>query len=319
MTSEHEPTVRDMFFIVVSICSWALLCITLVSFWGRPFLFELTTHFRHLYVICGLIGSGLLWWAKLRVHAIPAFLAMILNLIPLSGVWLGTAPEASGEASYKIIFCNIFYKNTSHEPLLSLIRSEDPDLVLLVEVSPIWNETMTILKKEFPHSVVEEDDGAFGLAAFSRIPETELSIIHHESNGFPVGLIRLRGKGGPMTMILDHPMAPVGERQIRMRNRHMTETAALAAGTEGAVAVIGDLNATMWSPYFRDLLQDGRLEDGRRGFGLLGTWPAGLPLIRIPIDHVLVREVIVNSLIAGPNVDADHLPLIMELSTAPRE
>nr|WP_094673053.1 hypothetical protein [Hydrocoleum sp. CS-953] len=63
----------------------------------------------------------------------------------------------------------------------------------------------------------------------------------------------------------------------------------------------GDLNTTMWSPYYQKLEQKTGLRNSRLGFGILPSWPAkGFShsivfyilsrFFQIPIDHCLISS-----------------------------
>ena len=72
----------------------------------------------------------------------------------------------------------------------------------------------------------------------------------------------------------------------------------------------------MWSPYYSELVRESGLVDARKGFGVLPTWPAPLKLslMMIPIDHCLVSsELQVAQIKTGPDIESDHLPLIVDL------
>jgi endonuclease/exonuclease/phosphatase (EEP) superfamily protein YafD len=88
---------------------------------------------------------------------------------------------------------------------------------------------------------------------------------------------------------------------------------------------MGDLNITMWSPYYRRFVSKTGLWNTRQGSGILPTWrpvkirfwrlPSALSwLLALPIDHCLVSPAIaVPQIRPGPDVGSDHLPLIVDL------
>ncbi|NEO61878.1 MAG: hypothetical protein F6J98_16150 [Moorea sp. SIO4G2] len=83
------------------------------------------------------------------------------------------------------------------------------------------------------------------------------------------------------------------------------------------VVLIGDLNVTMWSPYYKSLIESSGLHDARAGFGILPTLsqfsPAN-PWLAIPVDHCLVsRDVKVIKMRTGPDLGSDHLPVITDI------
>lgn len=89
-------------------------------------------------------------------------------------------------------------------------------------------------------------------------------------------------------------------------------------GDAGVPSVVAeDLNVTPCSPRFERLLRETGLTDTARGRGLQGTWPVGLPWMRIPIDHCLISESfrVVNRKV-GPAVGSDHFPLLVDVELA---
>lgn len=79
------------------------------------------------------------------------------------------------------------------------------------------------------------------------------------------------------------------------------------------VLLLGDLNVSPWSPYFRRLLRESGLRDSSQGRGVRPTWPTFNPLMLIPIDHCLYSPgiAIVNRQ-TGPHVGSDHFPVIVD-------
>ena len=79
-------------------------------------------------------------------------------------------------------------------------------------------------------------------------------------------------------------------------------------------SVMGDLNMSMWSPYYRDFVDRSHLTNIRQGFGIQPSWPVNLPLLQIPIDHCLITSKIkVSNNQIGKDIGSDHYPLIADL------
>ena len=71
----------------------------------------------------------------------------------------------------------------------------------------------------------------------------------------------------------------------------------------------------MWSPYYRDLVNKGQLNNVRAGFGIFPTWPIFQPLLSIPIDHCLVsKDFQVLETRKGRKIGSDHFPLITDIA-----
>jgi endonuclease/exonuclease/phosphatase (EEP) superfamily protein YafD len=100
----------------------------------------------------------------------------------------------------------------------------------------------------------------------------------------------------------------------------LSNLARIASEAKGAVMLLGDLNSTSWGSYFHRLIQDGKLTDSRRGYGLQLSFPArklifGQLLYLTPIDHILVSsEISILDRYLGPYVGSDHYPVIIDFS-----
>ena len=112
-----------------------------------------------------------------------------------------------------------------------------------------------------------------------------------------------------------HPLPPGGGDYWRWRNGQLAELATFIQGLDGPVVVLGDLNVTPWSHYFRTFARDAQLRDGGKGFGLQISWPTYFPPLGIPIDHCLVSpQVDVHDRRTGPAIGSDHYPVIIDLA-----
>jgi endonuclease/exonuclease/phosphatase (EEP) superfamily protein YafD len=117
-----------------------------------------------------------------------------------------------------------------------------------------------------------------------------------------------------LTVVASHPVPPISATNTSLRNQQVMELSRFLAGTEGPTILMADLNMTPWSPTFETLLDQSGLHNTGLGWGLQATWPAGVFLLRVPIDHVLVSPgVMVLNRMIGPHLGSDHLPVIIDL------
>jgi endonuclease/exonuclease/phosphatase family metal-dependent hydrolase len=89
--------------------------------------------------------------------------------------------------------------------------------------------------------------------------------------------------------------------------------------------ILGDFNATPYTPRFRSLLGATRLKVAGPRWFWPATYPVGGPLIYLSrrlsnalpgllIDHVLVdRHFAVQTFRRGPEIGADHYPIVVDL------
>ena len=81
--------------------------------------------------------------------------------------------------------------------------------------------------------------------------------------------------------------------------------------------MMGDLNVSLWSPFYHSMIQKSGLHNARRGFGILPTHSIVAPqfaALSAPIDHCLVSSQIqVKNFQLGQAIGSDHLPIVAEL------
>ena len=291
---------------------------TILSLGARWFwMFELATHFRvqsacaalPLVVAC-VVGRW--YWLALFPAAV-----LLLNLGLVVPVYFPRAHAPTDGPAIRVVSANVHTGNRSYERFLEYVRSEQPDVVLAVEIDEEWAAALEALEPDYPHAIVELRSDNFGIALYSQLPIRHQPIVELADSEVPTIVARLEADAGTFTVIGTHPLPPVSAAYSGYRNRHLQALAETAAEMPGPVVVLGDLNVTPWSPHFRDLLARGGLRDSRQGFGIQPTWPQHIPWLRIPIDHALISpEVVVLDRKVGPEIDSDHLPIVVEFALA---
>jgi len=303
----------------VQVIAAGALVLTAASFLGdRYWLLELLTHFRFQYV-CG----ALLLFAVAVTRRRPGstFIALFVataNLIPmLPYVMPGTASAQAGQFSLRIMSLNVHFRNGDHAAVRALIEHEDPDIVGLSEVSHGWIDGLAALTAEYPHTLLRPDDGAHGLALYSRVPMQEVETSPYVEAGIQTAItVDVELPTSRATLTLAHLMAPTSPGKAALRNLQIEKIAEMA-GTypNDNQILIGDLNITPWSPYYAQLQQDAGLANAAAGRGYLPTWPAGLYALQIPIDHILLSDGFqVERIRSAAPFGSDHLPIVADVS-----
>lgn len=305
-------------------CSITIALITLFSLispiaW-HPYL-ELTAHFKVQYgivsllLLLGVLGRSPRRWILLAVGCLTLQFAILLPwYLPLT--W-ATPPAPH---NVRVLLANVYYRNQNPHKLLDLIASDRPDLIVIQEKTPAWLTALAPLQPDYPHFFQAPDD----IAIWSRFPLHNPRLIGVENQSSITATVTISGQ--PVAIVATHPPPPKPS-LVAQRNAEFEWVTHHIQQQPLPVILLGDLNTTMWSPYYRQLEQKTGLTNVRQGFGILPTWPAPTPyahphpllpwvkrLLWIPIDHCLVSPPIqVRSLRPGPNIDSDHLPLIADL------
>ena len=284
---------------------------------------DLTTHFRVQYLLVSLMAGVVLTLCRSYRWAAVAALACLWNVQVIRPYLTGvvTAPglnssiqQSGGVQSIRILFSNVFVGNPDPTRLLRLIESSDPDVIVLMEVTSQWLQTLSRLNDQYPHSAKDPRSDSFGIAAWSR---TEVETFRTRlNNPASVPEIETRLIVGQQSVALlgIHTLPPVSSSYSSTRNMHLQELAERCASFDDPVIIVGDLNITPWSPLFSDLLESAGLHDSRSGRGILPSWPVGRLPLRIPIDHCLTTTGLrVEAMRIGPDIGSDHFPVIVDV------
>ena len=278
---------------------------------------ELLSHFRVQYAAILGVGAIAAFLGKQAVLAGWTAVAALLNLLCLLPAAPARPPHRSTGRRLRALVMNVYVRNDRYHRFLELLRNESPDVAVVVEVTPEWARALQSMRDDYPFTHVLPREDGFGIALLSRLPLEHLQVYRLDGIGIPSVLARVNLDGDSLTVIGTHPPGPMTRWRAWARNHQLAALGALAAQQDGGVMILGDLNITPWSPFFRTFLKQAGLRDSRIGHGLQPTWPTTIPWLRIPIDHCLVsEEVIVHTWRRGPHVGSDHFPVMVEVSIA---
>ncbi|HEV8369094.1 MAG TPA: endonuclease/exonuclease/phosphatase family protein [Pyrinomonadaceae bacterium] len=295
-----------------------IVVMTLASQFGKHLYLELATHFRLQYVLlgitCVIVLSAFQSWKFVPI----AIMCVLINVIY---VVLYFGPQAKRDeqpssTQLRLLHVNVLKNNTNYAAVLQLVSTNNPDLVILQEVTDEWAEQTKLLRAAYPFWEIVSLPGGAGMAVFSRHAFADSQVLNLDSSTHVAILARLNINEKPISVLAMHPPTPITPTKFKNRNLQFREAARLLNSIKGAKVLVGDLNTTMWSPYFTTLIRSSDLRDARLGFGLGTSWPMPLPpFLRLPIDHCLVSDdVQVDRLQIGPKIGSDHLPVIVDLS-----
>jgi endonuclease/exonuclease/phosphatase (EEP) superfamily protein YafD len=279
---------------------------------------DLSTHFRLQYlcvtaVVLGLLALRRQWRAAGLLLVIGALNAWpVLPYLPEAR----SATASAGVEPLKVLTVNVSYRQFSVRHFHEIVAEAAPDVLLVVEFTPHAAEVLADLDKKFAYELKAPAEGPYGIALWSRFPLAA-------AQTFPLGAVpaieaRVQTPRGALTLLGVHLSAPTQPRRAAQRNEELKLLAARRAATAGPVIIAGDFNVTPYSPYFTDWLNATGLTDTRRGRTLSPSWPATLPILGIPIDHVAVSsDFAIRSHRRLPSFGSDHWGVLAELAFRP--
>ena len=284
-------------------------------------IFDLTTHFRLQFL--GAAGLLLVLLALRRRWLPTAALLVIaaLNAWPVLPYLPRLAPDATAPptaAHLKVLTVNVSFRQFSARRFREIVAEAQPDVLLVVEFTPHAEEVLAEFDKVFPQQLKAPAEGPYGIALWSRFPL-------QSAYTFPLGPVqgiqaRVETPAGAFTLIGAHLVSPTLPRRAEQRNAGLAMLAERRATIAGPVIVAGDFNVTPYSPYYSDWLATTRLTDSRYGRTLSASWPAVLPILGIPIDHVAVSDdFVILAHRRLPAFGSDHWGIMAELALKPEK
>jgi endonuclease/exonuclease/phosphatase (EEP) superfamily protein YafD len=311
-------TPSDFFYKITVLILAGAVVATIAGLFGRHFGLELVTHFRlHLILLAIVCGGVLIAFHSWRVLPLAVAVAC-LNAWYVAPYFLKNQSAGSSEAnvSIKLMQANVWKSNQNYQKVLRTIAEVNPDVLVVQELTPEFKDATSSLELSYPYSRVEARVGGAGMGIFSRYPMTDIQVLTLDQSNHIALLARLEIAGRSVALLGLHPTTPVTRVKFENRTLQFERAAALMNAINGPRVLIGDLNTTMWSPYFSDLVRDSGLRDTRLGFGIKTSWPVPVPVfLRIPIDHCLLSDDFqVTNVEVGSSIGSDHLPLVVTAS-----
>jgi endonuclease/exonuclease/phosphatase (EEP) superfamily protein YafD len=292
--------------------------ITLAGFAGNFWwIFELATHFRVQYALAlGAFVIILLQMRQGRWATIFGAFALLNTVVIAPTFWSDNlTARAAGDKLpvLRALLANVNVNNRDHERIRRAILELDPDVVVLLEATPWLLDHLHDLNERYPHRMAKPQDDPFGIALLSRHPFFSARVIHLRNTGPPAIVAVINASGHQFTVIGTHPWPPVSAVFAQGRNEQLHELATLIRQIPPPLLVLGDLNASPWSPYFMRLIADSGLHNSLQGRGIQPSWPVSWPLLWTPIDHALFSEGIqILQRKTGSTIGSDHYPVIVE-------
>ena len=207
----------------------------------------------------------------------------------------------------RVMSSNLLAGNINYDAHVRFIKSVNPDVIVFQEYTFDWQTALVPALEDYAYRIEVPALHAFGNALFSKYPlkDIDTPALVNSSRKSVDGTIVF--DGATLRVFGTHPPPPMSQRFYEDRNTHLQKLAAIASAYTEPMVVMGDLNITPWSSHFQSFINNANLFDGRRGQGILPTWPVEIPLLQIPIDHILLnRGVRVVSLQVSSDLESDH-------------
>ena len=245
---------------------------------------------------------------------------IIYLILPFTRIWkkqvLNFTKEIEGN-EISLMIANVYQDNTNYKGCLKEINRVNPDVVLLLETGPKWEEETRILENDFPYCIKAPLDNTYGMLLYSKLALEDSSVRFLVEDDIPSihAKIILRNEKR-LQLYAVHPTPPVPNENptSKERDKELLLIADLAKECTLPVIVIGDLNDVAWSYTTSLFLKMSGLLDPRKGRGFFNTFHAHYPFLRFPLDHAFISvDWKLKQIVRLNNFDSDHFPIFISL------
>lgn len=284
--------------------------------WGL----ELFSHYIIYYLITEVLLLAFLQFSsyKQSIFSRISILLIFFIIFHFSQIAPFYIPSITGKdiklgnsgSEIKVLSSNFFVENENFHGFKELIDQEKPDIFAILEAEYAW-KTEKNAYTNYPSVEMSEKTGSFGSLIFSKY---DTIFNHFTLDGFETLEAIIKINGQEIRLIAVHPTPPASSKYAKIRNYQYNDLIEKINESDLPTIVMGDFNSSPWSPKFKEILSLTNLKLTSLGFGIETTWNASIPILRIPIDHILVSpEIEVTSFYTGPFMGSDHYPVIATL------
>jgi endonuclease/exonuclease/phosphatase (EEP) superfamily protein YafD len=291
-----------------------LFTFSILGYFGEYYsLFDLFSHFKPYYLIISLFLLPCILLSPTKTALIIGIAIISANAYEVYPSFNKTVINKPYSKVIRILQANIEQQNVDFQRLFELVKKESPHIISLQEISLSQSNKLMKLTKDYPYFKIASKNKHSGIALFSKIRLMDLEIKRWGDDNFPLIHGKIKTETNAVTILSTHLLNPVTLSYPKRRNEQL-ETIRRKLNGNNSVIIVGDLNITRWSPFYKKFVKSLNLGNSRDGFGILPTWPSYFFLPIIPIDHCLIsKNINVIQIKTGGKIGSDHIPLIVEL------
>ncbi len=303
---------------IIIVTLFILGCLSSARFFNdiNYWLLDIFSHFPVQYTFVSLVLLSICLWKKYVSLAALAGIVFLINSVVLVDFGKSVQAAKQEEAKFTVYSLNVHKQNDDFSRLVRELEEIDPEIVLLLEVTPEHVEQISPVTRMYPFHIEMKLTGDFGVGFvfLSKYPVLNHRITKLSVRGNIIVEAMLEVNKKQVMYYGVHAQRPA-LRNYDERKTQMLQLANHIHSKSLPSIVAGDLNSTPYSLLFRQFLEVSGLRDSRTGFGWQPSWPTYVPLFWLPIDHVLVSpDIVVHKRTTGSYVGSDHYPVMATLS-----
>ena len=234
-------------------------------FWG----FDLLSHFRVQYLVCGALGALVAAAVRERFAFWLCLVAGLGNAVLVAPLFWGGDDGRQRGRVLSIVSFNTWRHHDDWDSIAPVLGPGETDVIYLTETHAAVRRAVAELEPGYDVFRASSE-----VLLFRRASALSPTIATAPAVTAGRGMVASFFVGNEVVdLIAVHPPAPLSAVDARSRDLMFDAIGEFVRERDGAVIVVGDLNATPWSHGFRSLVDSTGLVNSQRGTGIEATWP----------------------------------------------
>lgn len=319
-----------MIFAALSLATGIFIILTLLplsnhpAWWIRGLDFPRLQISALLFVLLALqlslldLSSASAWSLVALTVACLAYQAWwIIPYTWLYPVEVKTSTGADIANTVRIMTANVLGSNRNSGAFLKLVRETDPNVLVTLESNAWWQEQLTVLENEYPHTIKCPLENLYGMHVYSKLALEDSMVrflVEPDVPSMHTTAVLRNGQRICLHFLHTRPPNPTNEHSTE-RDAELLIVAQDIDSDNVATIVAGDLNDVAWSKTTHLFRKISGLLDPRVGRGMFNTFHAGHRFVRWPLDHLFhSRHFLLSSIRRLPAFGSDHFAVVVELA-----
>ncbi len=209
--------------------------------------------------------------------------------------------------------------NKNSQPLVDLVESKMPDLVIAMEIDDWWEKQLETIEIDYPYTQETTNSAAYGMTLYSKFPLKDVKVNYLQNEKVPSFESVVQLKNGKSVRVYSvHPVPPAHFEDLPdnegQREAEMVILGKMIKGDKLPTIVAGDINDVSWAATDELTGTKDLLHDVRVGRGFYNSYNANNIFMRWPLDHFFVtKEFRLITLERQSSIGSDHYPIYVEL------
>jgi len=290
LSSKKRQNIAYYLYYLFAGLSISAITLSLIGYLGRlNRYFEFASGYKLqllLVALCALVYFLLTskkFWIAINLGCLLLNLAVILP-------WYFHPPVIINPEQYqplKVLSYNVLWSNKEydramqrglggfpherlHQEAIALVNQEQPDLAIFQEAVPHWHQGLNPLQSDYPHHIRATK---LEIEIYSKLPLPQPEIkLYGTYRGLVIVELQIGDHSIKFIATHAYPQLYFGHQGWQIRNQHLeVGIGEYVANLNQPAIVLGDLNVSMWSPFYHSMIQSSGLSNARQGLGILPT------------------------------------------------